>query len=414
MAYEFFIAKRYLKSKRKTGFISLITYISMIGVAIGVAALIIVLSIMNGFESEVRSRIIGFGAHIELRKFHQQPMEDHAAIVAKVESVEHITGISPYIQEKGLIFHPKNKRKEGVAVKGIDPETVSSVSDIEQDVVYGVFDVGEIQSSGSKSYPGIVLGRYLADKLGADLGDKVQILSPSGITPLLSSMPRFFTFQVAGFFETGIFEFDDLFAYINIHEAQRLFDMQDRVSGVEIKLDDLDRADAVKAAIEDILGYPYTAVTWFQMNKNLFSWMQFEKWGAFIILSLIIMVAAFNIISTLIMIVLEKTKEIGILKSMGATSSGIMKIFMFEGLIGGVVGTVLGCVIGYGLCWAQLKYEFFSLPPDVYIISALPVLMQARDFFLIAFAAILLCFLATVYPAFKAANLDPVEAIRYE
>lgn len=414
MSYEFFIAKRYLKSKRKTGFISLITYISMIGVAIGVAALIIVLSIMNGFESEVRSRIIGFGAHIELRKFHQQPMADHAAIVAKVENVERITGISPYIQEKGLIFHPKNKRKEGVAVKGIDPQTVGSVSDIEQDVVYGVFDVGEVQSSGTRTYPGIVLGRYLADKLGADLGDKVQILSPSGITPLLSSMPRFFTFQVSGFFETGIFEFDDIFAYIDIKEAQRLFDMKDQVSGVEIKLDDLDQADAVKAAIEDILGYPYTAVTWFQMNKNLFSWMQFEKWGAFIILSLIIMVAAFNIISTLIMIVLEKTKEIGILKSMGAPSSGIMKIFMFEGLIGGVVGTVLGCAIGYGLCWAQFKYEFFSLPPDVYIISALPVLMQAQDFFLIAFAAIILCFLATVYPAFKAANLDPVEAIRYE
>jgi len=414
MSYELFIARRYLKSKRKTGFISLITYISMLGVAIGVAALIIVLSIMNGFESEVRSRIIGFGSHIELRKFHQEPMSDYPAVADQVENVEHIVGLSPYIQEKGLVFHPKNKKKEGLAVKGIDPGTVGSVSDIEQDVVYGVFDVGEVHSDGSRSYPGIVLGRYLADKLGADLGDKIQILSPTGITPLLSSMPRFFTFQVTGFFETGIFEFDDLFAYIDIHEAQRLFDMKNQVSGLEIKLDDLDRADAVKAAIEDILGYPYTAITWFQMNKNLFSWMQIEKWGAFIILSLIIMVAAFNIISTLIMIVLEKTKEIGILKSMGATSSGIMKIFMFEGLIGGVVGTVLGCVLGYGLCWAQLKYEFFSLPPDVYIISALPVLMRVRDFFMISGAAIFLCFMATVYPAFKAANLNPVEAIRYE
>ncbi|MFQ5676853.1 MAG: lipoprotein-releasing ABC transporter permease subunit [bacterium] len=413
MSYEFFVANRYLKSKRKTGFISLITYISMLGVTIGVAALIIVLSVMNGFEKEVRSRIIGFGAHIEFRTFHQEGVEDYKKISEQIANFEHIKGISPYIEDKALIY-TSQKKKSGAAVKGIDPASIKQVSDIEDDVVYGVFELGEINTDGHKSYPGIVLGRYLGDRLNVDLGDKVQLLSPTGISPLLSRMPALRTFQVSGFFETGIFEIDDVFAYVSIKEAQRLFEMGNKVSGIEIKLDDLEQADAVATRLREHFGYPYAAVTWFDMNKNLFSWMQLEKWGMFIILSLIVMVAAFNIISTLIMIVLEKTKEIGILKSMGATSSSIMKVFMLEGLIGGVVGTMLGCLIGFSLCWAQQKFEFFSLPPDVYIISALPILMKVRDFVLIALAALLLCFLATVYPALKASKLEPVEAIRYE
>ncbi|MFQ5823087.1 MAG: lipoprotein-releasing ABC transporter permease subunit [bacterium] len=412
MSYEFFIASRYLKSKRKTGFISLITYISIFGVMIGVAALIIVLSIMNGFESEVRTRIIGFGAHIRLRTFHNQGLEDYNKIVKQIENFNHIIGISPYINEKGLII--KKDRKSGVVIKGVDGNTIGQVSDIENDVIYGTFEIGEIKTDEQKLLPGIVLGRYLADKLGAGLGDKVQILSPTGISPLMSRMPRLRTFQVTGYFETGIFEFDDVFAYISLKEAQRLFGLKHNVSGLEIKLNDLNQADNVSNRIDALLGYPYATVTWFDMNKNLFSWMQIEKWAAFIILSLIIMVAAFNIISTLIMVVLEKTKEIGILKSMGATSSGIMKIFMFEGLVGGAIGTILGCIIGYALCWSQWKYQYFSLPSDVYIISALPILMKVKDFILISIAAIVLCFLAAVYPAWKAAQLDPVEAIRYE
>lgn len=411
MSYEFFIANRYLKSKRKTGFISLITYISILGVTIGVAALIIVLSIMNGFESEVRSRIIGFGAHIELRTYHNQGLENYPNIVEKIENIDHIRGISPYISERALII--SQKKRYGVAVKGVDPKTVDEVSDIRQNINYGLFEIDEVKADG-RAYPGIVLGTYLADKLGADIGDKVQILSPTGITPLLSRMPRLQTFQVTGYFETGIFEFDDLFTYISLNQAQRLFDMGSMVTGVEIKLDDLDYADQVANTIDEMLGYPYATVTWFEMNKNLFSWMQIEKWGAFIILSLIILVAAFNIVSTLIMIVLEKTKEIGILKSMGATSSGILKIFVFEGLVAGVLGTVLGCILGYVVCWAQLEYQFFSLPPDVYIINSLPILMKGRDFLMISLAAVAICFLATIYPARKASKLDPVEAIRYE
>ncbi|MFQ6113256.1 MAG: lipoprotein-releasing ABC transporter permease subunit [bacterium] len=412
MWYEFFIARRYLKSKRKTGFISLITYISILGVMIGVAALIIVLSIMNGFESEVRTRIIGFGSHIRLRTFHNQGLENYRNIIKKIENFDHIIGISPYIDEKALII--SKNRKAGVVIKGVDSNTIGQVSDIEDDVIYGTFEIGEIKTDGHKTLPGIVLGRYLAEKLGAGLGDKIQVLSPTGLSPLISRMPHLRTFQVSGYFETGLFEFDDVFAYISIKEAQRLFDLKKRVSGLEIRLDDLNQSDNVSNRIDAFLGYPYTSVTWFDMNKTLFSWMQIEKWAAFIILSLIIMVAAFNIVSTLIMVVLEKTKEIGILKSMGATSTSIMKIFMFEGLVGGAIGTILGSIIGFLLCWSQWKYQYFSLPPDVYIISSLPILMKGKDFFLIALAAVLLSLMATVYPAWKAAQLDPVEAIRYE
>jgi len=312
-----------------------------------------------------------------------------------------------------LIINRSNK--EGLQVFGVDSQTISNVSDIKEDVIYGVFEVGEVEVDTNKVYPGIVLGKYLADKLNVDIGDRVQILSPTGISPMMTRMPSLMTFAVTGFFETGIHDLDVLNAYVSIDNARRLFQLgKGNIRGIEIKLDDLDLADEVAHAIVDILGYPYRAATWFDKNPNLFAWMQMEKWTAFIVLSLIIMVAAFNIISTLIMIVLEKTKEIGILKSMGASSSSLMKIFVYEGLVSGVIGTVMGCVIGFGLCWSQLKYEWFALPGDVYIISVLPVLIKPWDFVAIASAAILISFLATIYPARKASRLDPVEAIRYE
>lgn len=413
MSYEFFIAKRYLRSKRQVRFISLITYISIAGVMIGTAALIIVLSVMNGFESEVRSRIIGFDAHIKLRTFHNRGVENYPAVIDKIQHLSHITGTSPYVFEKAMIV--SREKKEGAIIKGIDPDSESKVTDLIQNVNYGTLNLGMIEKEGERAYPGILLGYSLADRLVVGLGDRVQLLSAAGLeTGGLGSMPRAMTFRVAGYFETGIYEYDDAFAFIGIPEAQRLFELGDKVTGVEIKLDDMDLATSISQTINETLGYPFTTVTWFDMNRNLFSWMQFEKWAAFIILSLIIMVAAFNIISTLIMVVLEKTKEIGILKSMGAANGSIMKIFVLQGLVAGGIGTALGLFVGYALCWAQLRYKFFALPADIYIINALPILMKASDFVFIALAALLLSLTATLYPAWRAAKLDPVQAIRYE
>jgi lipoprotein-releasing system permease protein len=221
-------------------------------------------------------------------------------------------------------------------------------------------------------------------------------------------------FRVAGYFETGLYEMDDTIAYISVESAQKLFQMGNKVSGVKIRLDDYRDAETIAGLINNRLGYPYRVLTWFDMNQNLYAWMNIEKWAAFVILSLIIMVAAFNIVSTLIMVTMEKTREIGILKAMGATASGIRKIFTFEGLFVGITGTILGCTIGYCLCWAQQTYRFFALPMDVYIISWLPVLMKWPDFFMISIASTLITFVASVYPAHKAAKLDPVAAIRYE
>ncbi len=411
LPYEFFIAKRYLKARRKTGFISLITYISILGVTIGVAALIIVLSIMNGFESEVRSRIIGFDTHIRLRTYHNEGVENYRKVINKIRDIPHIIGLSPYILDKGMIR--SGERSSGIMVRGADPTTINDVSDLGKTIIYGKLDLGPVLQEDGKKLPGIVLGRYVADQLLVDIGDRVVIISVAGVHSMFQA-PPVKQFVVTGFFETGMYEYDNSYAYISLKSAQDLFRMGERVSGIEIRLDDLYKANEVVKQIDKRLGFPYYAITWFEMRKNLFSWMQFEKWAMFIVLSLIILVAAFNIVSTLIMVVMEKTKEIGILKSMGATSRSITRIFLYEGIIVGAIGTLLGFGIGYALCWAQEEYHFFSLPPDVYFISTLPIKMELHDFIFIGIAAVLICLLAAVYPAKKAASLVPVEAIRYE
>lgn len=415
MSYELFIAFRYLKSKRKTGFISLISYISIAGVTIGVAALIIVLSVMNGFESEVRSRFIGVDAHVKVRTFHDKGVEEPEKIMQQIDGTPHVVAMTPYVHKKGLI---KSKSETtGLIIRGIDTATVNSVTDVQKSINYGELNVGQVQveqeNGGTRQLPGIVLGFNLADRLMVTVGDQVILASFEDVTRV-GQMPQMMQFVVTGYFETGLFEFDDNMAYISNVSAQRLFRLGSKVSGIGIRLDDYENADAVGKILDEELGYPYRILTWFDLNQNLFAWMKIEKWAAFVILSLIIMVAAFNIISTMIMVTMEKTREIGILKSMGATNRSVRNIFTFEGLFVGVLGTAMGCIIGFSLCWSQLRYKFFSLPNDVYIIDWLPILMKWSDFIIIAVAAIVITYVAAVYPAARAAKLDPVASIRYE
>jgi len=409
MSYEFFIAKRYLKSKKSSKFISIITVISVVGVLIGVAALTFVLSMMNGFEKEVRSRIIGTTAHVSVLSVHNEGIENYRELMDAVKEVKHVEAVSPFVYFKAAIS--SKEASDGIVVRGIDLEQERNVTDIEKNLMVGTFDLKQKQDD----LPGIALGATLADRLGVSLDDVVVLFSinkedlAEGWT-----MPKATKFKVRGIFETGMYEYDASLSYISLGSAQRLVNLGNKVTGLEVKIDDLYKAQEVAQELDRKLGYRFYALDWMHMHKNLFSWMTLEKYAMFIVLSLIVAVAAFNIISTLIMVVIEKRKDIGILKSMGSTSPSIMKIFMFEGLVVGVIGTILGCTLGFTLCWIQKTFKVMSLPAEIYFISSLPIDMRAFDFILVAFAAVGITFLAALYPAKRAADLAPVDAIRYE
>ncbi|MGB8656484.1 MAG: lipoprotein-releasing ABC transporter permease subunit [Candidatus Zixiibacteriota bacterium] len=409
MSFEFFIAKRYLKSKRKTKFVSVITLISVGGVLIGVTALDFILSMMNGFEREVRSRIIGTTAHISVYSAYSEGIDNYQDLLPQVKEIKHVVDVAPYIYYKAAIATKTGS--DGIVVRGIEAEKETLVTDLRRNLKIGDL---RLEPEGDEP-PGILLGATLADRLGAKLGDPVVLFSlKEGSLTSGWTAPKASKLKVKGIFETGMYEYDASLAYISLSTAQKLFNLGSRITGLQIKLDNLYQAGKVSKELEGKLGPHYYALDWMHMHKNLFSWMTLEKYAMFIVLSLIVAVAAFNIISTLIMVVIEKRKDIGILKSMGCTNPSIMKIFMFEGLVVGGIGIVLGSAFGYILCWIQKTFNLVSLPPEIYFINSLPVEMRPVDFIMVASAAMVLTFLATVYPARRASQLSPVEAIRYE
>ncbi|RMH62225.1 MAG: ABC transporter permease [Calditrichaeota bacterium] len=410
MSLESFIALRYLRAKRTTGFISIITYVSIAGIAIGVMALILTLSVENGFQKEVRTRLIGADAHLRLRKYFMDPIEDVDSVLAVIRAQPHVVAATPTIYQEAVI---KSEAKQSpAAIKAIDLESADAVTEVKDKITFGALDFSPRIIDG-REVPGIVLGRYLADDLRAlNIGDIVTVGYMPGKGGFFVQ-PRIMQFYVAGLVEFGYYEYDKILAYISLKDGQELFDIPG-ATWVEARLEDYRQAGKVGDEITAQLGYPYTATTWFDMHKSLYSWMEIEKWLAFIILSLIIMVAAFNIVSSLVMLVMDKTREIGILKSMGATSRQIMRIFMFEGMYVGLIGTALGSLLGYGIAFIQIKFELFTLPADVYLINAFPVELKWLDFVYIASMALFLSTISSVYPAYKASRLEPVEAIRYE
>jgi lipoprotein-releasing system permease protein len=414
MSYELFIGLRYLKAKRKQTFVSLITIISIAGVTVGVTALIVVLAVMNGFKEDLREKILGVTSHVVISRVDSN-IPDYEKVRAEVEKTAGVTAATPFIYSQVMIS--SGRAISGAVLRGIDPKSAGKVINLPRNLRAGSLedlDGGDGEGPATDS-DGIILGSELARNLGVVRGEPVTLISPLGRLTPLGRVPRSKTFRIAGVFESGMYEYDSSMAYVSLGAAQRFLGLGNRVTGIEVRVDDIYQADRVARAItEGLHGYPYWGRDWMQMNKNLFSALKLEKIVMFIILTLIILVAAFNIIGTLIMMVIEKTRDIAILKSMGATRASIMKIFMIEGLIIGLVGTLLGLVGGYSLCKLLATYQFIELPHDVYYISTLPVKMDTMDAVLIALAAILISLVATIYPAWQASRLDPAEAIRYE
>ena len=414
MSYELFIGLRYLKAKRKQTFVSLITLISIAGVMVGVTALIVVIAVMNGFKEDLREKILGVTSHVVISRFDGN-ISQYQEVRAKVEEVSGVNAATPFIYTQVMIS--SRKAISGAVLRGIEPKTASKVINLPKNLRAGSLEELEAENKpeGMRSTPGIILGNELARNIGASRGEPVTVISPLGRLTPLGRVPRSQTFRVVGIFDSGMYEYDSTIAYVSLWAAQRFLGIGDRVTGIEVRVDEIYEADRVAKAIGKALdGYPYWSRDWMRMNKNLFSALKLEKIVMFIILTLIILVAAFNIVGTLIMVVIEKTRDIAILKSMGATRRSIMKIFMIEGAVIGLVGTLLGLLGGYTLCKLLATYKFIELPSDVYYISTLPVQMNPLDVALIALAAIVITLAASVYPAWQASRFDPAEAIRYE
>ena len=407
LPYQFFIALRYLRTKKRHRGISVNTLISVGGVAVGVMALLVVLSVMSGFHEDLQKKILGVNAHIVILSF-KGAIPEYPAVMDRLDGEKDIVSSSPFVL--GQVMVSSGKRAHGVFLRGITPETEIHTTELTRHMKEG--SIENLSKKGDM--PGIIIGRELSSSLGVFQGDVINVLSPIGKIGPLGMLPKIRQFRVAGIFEVGMFEYDSNLVLTHLSAAQDFFDMKDEVTGIQLKLDDIYTAASVREKLQDKFSFPLYARDWMQMNKNLFSALKLEKFAMFVILILIILVASFNIVSNLIMNVIEKKREIAILKAMGATDRGIMAIFMLQGFVIGLVGTIIGVVGGYLLSYILNTYQIIKLPADVYYLSHLPVRMNFSDFATVSLSALIISFLATIYPAWQAARLNPVEPLRYE
>lgn len=404
MPFELFIGLRYLRAKGGRGFLSLLTVIAMAGMALGVMALIVVLAVMSGFEDELRGKILGTTAHILVTDVAGKGIEDPGRILPVIRGHPQVRAAAPFVLQQVMLSH--DEAATGVVLRGIDPEV--GREELERRVRQGSL------ADLAGPLPAVALGRELARSLGAVVGDTVTAISPRGAVTAVGTIPKMRPLRVVAVFEIGLYEYDAALAYTSLATAQQFADLGDRVSGIEVRVADVFRARRVSSELSAALGFPYWTRDWTEMNKNLFSAIQLEKTAMFVILTLIVFVAAFAIISHLILMVAEKRREIGVLRALGAGAGSITLVFMAEGVFIGLVGTLIGTALGVTIGLVQETYHIVKIPGDVYQLSELPMRMHPPELVLIAVSALVLSFLATLYPSRQAARLDPVEVLRYE
>ncbi len=406
--YEWFISRRYLRAKHEHGFISLISFFSVAGITVGVIALIIVLAVYAGFTEGLRDQILGLNSHIVVQN-RTNAIRDYDKIRTEIEAVDNVEAATPYLYTQTLIS--SSAGGSGIVLRGISPQTAAKVIKLPQQMIAGSID--DLLTPLNSSVPNIILGKNLAQRLRARIGTRLRLISPSGPLTPMGVIPKIKTCRVSGIFETGMYEYDSSIAYMALKEVQQFLGIGNEVHGLEVKVaqKELDHADRIAQAIAGKLGDGFIAKDWMRMNYNLFAAFKLEKIGMFIAVALIILVAALNIISALVMVVMEKTRDIAILKSMGATSGSIMRIFFLQGAVIGIGGTALGVAGGLGICKLLSKYQFIELPSNVYPMTTLPIKVLPLDVTIIAAASILITLLATVYPSWKAAKVHPAEVL---
>jgi len=406
---ELSVGLRYIRAKRKQAFISVISAFGVLGVMLGVMTLIIVLGVMNGFERDLKEKILGTVSHLVVMNNSTRSITDWNQVLDRIKALDGVNAVTPYIYGQAMLSF--RGRVRGVIVRGIDPKTAPQVISISNYLEKGSLE--DLQES-EHGINGVIIGKELANANSLRMGDSIQLISPQGKRTPIGAIPRVQNFKIAGIFKSGMYEFDSNLVYMGLGEAQKFFEMGSGVTGIEVNLRNIYDAPKIASRIESTLGVPYWTRTWRDMYRNLFSALKLEKIAMFIILTFIVLVAAFNIIISLIMLVMEKSRDIAVLKSLGATSDLIMRIFVVQGMIIGAAGTVLGAVAGLVGGALLAKYPFIELPEEIYTISTIPIAIYPWDVVIICVLALTICFIATIYPSYRAARLEPAEALRYE